>query len=42
MKDAAAKKRQSYEDLISKIEILGEIDAYERLQVADALQSVKF
>jgi cAMP-dependent protein kinase regulator len=37
VKDAAAKKRQKYENLLESIELLDAMDNYERSQIADAL-----
>ena len=31
IKESAAKKRQAYENLLGKIEILGEVEPYEKL-----------
>lgn len=42
MKDAAAKKRETYEAFLSQVEILHDMIPYERLQIADALHSHKF
>eukprot|EP00055_Hartaetosiga_balthica_P011310 m.50898 g.50898 ORF g.50898 m.50898 type:complete len:385 (+) comp7540_c1_seq3:242-1396(+) len=36
------KKRKEYEEFLSKVEIFSSIDKYERLQVADALESCTF
>eukprot|EP00056_Hartaetosiga_gracilis_P001337 m.44290 g.44290 ORF g.44290 m.44290 type:complete len:381 (+) comp10594_c0_seq6:204-1346(+) len=36
------KKRKEYEEFLAKVEILSSIDKYERLQVADALDSCTF
>ena len=41
MKDAASKKREKYESFLSKIELLQDMDPYERSQIADALKTVK-
>jgi len=38
VKDAASKKREKYEAFLSKVPLLGSMDAYERSQVADGLQ----
>lgn len=38
VKDAAAKKREYYEAFLSKVELLKDMDPYERLQIADALK----
>merc|ERR1719235_2104938 len=37
VKDAAAKKRQQYEDFLQKVPLLSSINSYERSQIADAL-----
>jgi len=37
MKDAAAKKRDLYDEFLKKVPLLSSMDAYERSQVADAL-----
>nr|AAC47268.1 44 kDa regulatory subunit of cAMP-dependent protein kinase [Paramecium tetraurelia] len=42
VKDAAAKKREKYEEFLSKVELLKDMDPYERLQIADALKVQKF
>lgn len=42
VKDAAAKKRERYEDFLKKIEILKEMDPYERNKIGDALKSVTY
>lgn len=42
VKDAAAKKRETYESFLSQVEILHDMIPYERLQIADALHSHKF
>eukprot|EP01016_Furgasonia_blochmanni_P014051 TRINITY_DN1726_c0_g1_i1.p1 TRINITY_DN1726_c0_g1~~TRINITY_DN1726_c0_g1_i1.p1 ORF type:complete len:288 (+),score=96.16 TRINITY_DN1726_c0_g1_i1:1-864(+) len=42
VKDASAKKREKYENFLSKIEILESMDAYERAKIADALRPMKF
>jgi cAMP-dependent protein kinase regulator len=36
------KKRKMYEEFLSKVKILHELDQWERLTVADALESVQF
>jgi len=40
--DSTMKKRRMYEDLLSKVSILGNLDEWERMTVADALESVVF
>merc|ERR1719453_2231381 len=42
VKDAAAKKREKHEAFLAKVPLLSSMDAYERSQVADALQRVSF
>lgn len=42
VKDAAVKRRERYENFLSKVDLLGDMDPYERSQLADALTSVKF
>jgi len=41
VKDAAAKKREKYEDFLSKVIILSKMDPYERSKIGDALKTVK-
>jgi cAMP-dependent protein kinase regulator len=36
------KKRKMYEEFLSKVKILHELDQWERLTVADALEPVQF
>jgi len=38
VKEAAQKKRQRYDSFLSKVPLLGSMDAYERSQLADALR----
>jgi cAMP-dependent protein kinase regulator len=42
VKDAAARKRDKYQGFLSEVELIKGIDAYERLQIADALKDCKF
>jgi len=42
VKDSAQKKRQRYDAFLSKVPILASMDAYERSQIADALQVENF
>ena len=42
VKDAAARKREKYERFLGEVEILKSIDAYEKMQIADALKSCSF
>nr|AET50839.1 hypothetical protein [Eimeria tenella] len=39
VRDAAAKKREMYEESLKEVELLKDVDAYERSKVADALKS---
>lgn len=41
VKDAAAKKRDRYDEFLSKIDLLSTMDGYERSKIADALKPVK-
>lgn len=38
VKDAAIKKRERYEEFLSKVDLLGSMDPYERSQLADVLK----
>ena len=42
VKEASQKKRERYEQFLTGVELLREIDSYERSQIADALQSVSY
>ena len=42
VKDAAAKKREKYENFLSTVELLDTMDPYERSKIADALKPMKF
>jgi len=42
VKDAAIKRRDRYESFLKKVELLDTMDPYERMQLADGLQSHKF
>lgn len=42
VKDAASKKRAYYEVFLGKVELLQDMDPYERLQIADALKSIQY
>jgi cAMP-dependent protein kinase regulator len=42
VKDSAVRKRERYEDLLSRVELLENMDAYERSQVADAFKPAVF
>jgi cAMP-dependent protein kinase regulator len=42
VKDAAAKKRERYEEFLSKVKILKTMDAYERSKLSDALKNLHF
>ena len=41
VKDAAAKKREKYEHFLTTIELLDQMDPYERSKIADALKPMK-
>ena len=42
VKDSASKKREAYDKLLTKIELLDTMDPYERSKIADALKPLKF
>ena len=42
VKDAARNKRELYDDFLSKVDLLEDMDAYERSQIADAFTPVNF
>ena len=42
MKDSAQKKREKYENFLKKVDILSTIDAYELMQVCDAVKTAAF
>ena len=42
VREATVKKREKYEKLLEKIELLKNIDSYEKMQVIDALKPVSF
>ncbi|CEM10229.1 unnamed protein product [Vitrella brassicaformis CCMP3155] len=42
VKDAAQKKREMYQGFLEKVELLKEMDAYERSKLADALKTAAF
>ena len=42
VKESAMKKRQKYEDFLSKVELLDTVDPYERSKIADALKVFRF
>lgn len=42
VKIAAVKKREKYENFLTKVELLDTMDPYEREKIADALKSMKF
>jgi len=42
VKDATVKKRQEYEEFLSSVELLANIDAYERSKIADAAKRMTF
>lgn len=41
VKDAAVKKREKYDEFLSKVDLLSTMDAYERSKIADALKPVR-
>jgi len=42
VKDAAIKRRERYESLMSKIELLSTMEDYERTKISDTLKTMKF
>ena len=42
VKESAIRKRERYESFLSRVELLENVDPYERAQIADALRSVSF
>ena len=42
IKDAAIKKRDRYEEFLSKLELLSTMEPYEKAKIAESLKSVKF
>jgi cAMP-dependent protein kinase regulator len=42
VKDSAVKKRERYDEFLSKVEILKGMDPYERSKIGDVLKTVKF
>lgn len=42
VQEAATKKRKAYLDVLSKVEILGEIDPYEKEQICDVLKEENY
>lgn len=42
VKDSAVKRREKYEDFLCKVDLLAEMDPYERGQLADVLKPEKF
>lgn len=42
VQEAASKKRRCYSDILSKVEILAEIDPYEKEQLCDTLKEEEF
>lgn len=42
VKDAARKKREKYESFLASVQLLKEIDSYEKMQMADALQTINY
>lgn len=41
VKDSAEKKRKTYEQILNKVELLKDMDSYERNQISDVLKEVK-
>lgn len=42
VKDAAAKKRERYEEFLTQVKLLKEMDSYERSKLADAFKELHF
>lgn len=42
VKDATVRKREEYEGFLSSVELLSNIDTYERSKIADAVKRIKF
>lgn len=42
VKDAAARKREKYEDFLKSVELLSSMDHYERSKLADAIKEANF
>lgn len=42
VKDAAAKKREKYENFLASVELLDTMDPYERSKIADALKPITY
>jgi cAMP-dependent protein kinase regulator len=42
VKDAAAKKREKYDDFLNSVQILNTLDPYERSRLGDAIVEEKF
>lgn len=42
VREATVKKREKYEKLLEKIDLLKNIDSYEKMQIIDALKPVAF
>jgi len=42
VREATVKKREKYEKLLVKIDLLKNIDSYEKLQIIDALKAISF
>lgn len=42
MKDAAARKREKYEEFLKSVQLLSSMDHYERSKLADAIKEEKF
>ena len=42
VKDSARKKREQYDEVLNKVDLLKDMDPYERGQIADALKTENF
>jgi cAMP-dependent protein kinase regulator len=42
VKDAACKRREYYESFLDKIELLNDIDPYERSKIAESFNSIHY
>jgi len=42
VRDATVKKREKYEKLLEKIELLKNVEPYEKMQIIDALKPISF
>lgn len=41
VKDSAEKKRKKYEEILNKVELLKDMDTYERNQISDVLKEIR-